>query len=343
MKKPLTRVALGVLVLALATAGVVAGVKRFTGLPANAAFEYGDKVMTQTELHHRVDLLEALYGIKAPSDAKGKDSFKRDSAKAVAVSMILDHAASSRHIEIADKQARDTLAGMVKDQLGSDGSSDFTKILGEFGVNEANVLDEIKRQQAIARLFQEVTRKAVESVTDDDAHAYFDAHTSQFAVPEQRRLMNIVVATRKEADRLLARARAGSNFGAMAKQSSLDESTRSSGGLLGTVGAAQLEDAYAKAAFSVRAGQTFGPVETKFGWNVGKVVAVKPGTAADFTAASAQVRDAVRSERAMTAWRAFLADQIKKADVEYAKAYLPAHPDAPPSQQPGVPTPGTQP
>lgn len=340
------RIAVGVLVLAVVAAGALIGVKHFSGLPDDAAFEYRDTVVTKAALNDRVEVLKALYGIKEPADSDGKDDFRRATAKAVAVSLILDHAADEREIVVADKAARDTLAKMVNQQLGPDGTSEFTKILGEFGVNEDQVLSEIKRQQSIARLFQDVTQDAVASVTPAVVKAYFDDNAARFATPEQRRIRNVVVATRAEAKNLLDRLGSGAGFASLAKQTSLDESTRSSGGDLGTVAVADLETSYGHQAFSTPDGGIFGPIETSFGWNVGQVVTVTPGRPAVFDEVSSAVRDVVRAERAMDAWRAFVADEIKRADVTYADSYRPDDPDAPPTdfEQPGVPSvaPGTE-
>ena len=339
------RLVAAVVVLALVGAGATLAVKRFTGLPGNAAFEYAGAVVTRDELSDRVELLGALYGISEPDDAKGRASFRRDAAKAIAVSMILDRAAQARDIVIADKSARDTLATMIRTQLGPDGSAEFTRVLGEFGVSERNVLDEVKRQQATARLFQDVTAAAVAGVTIEDARAYYDADPAKFAVPEKRRLRNIVVATRAEAEGILAKVRAGRDFGSLARRHSLDESTRDSRGSLGTVDASRLESSYARAAFAVPAGDAFGPVETEFGWNVGLVVAVRHGTRVAFDDVSGRVLDTVRSERATRAWSDFLADQLRKADVHYADTYRPAEPEAPPTDQAGtsLTSPGSQP
>ena len=330
-KKPWMRV--GVLLLTVAVvAGLVAiGYRQLTGLPDDAAFKYDGDVVTVSELDERVDALGALYGIKKPTEKDDQETFRRDVAKAVAVSMILDKAARDRDIVISDKSARDTLAAMIDAQLGPDPEKAFTDLLGEYGVSEKHVLDEIKRQQAIARLFQVITKDAVAKATPDAVRAYFDDDPSRFATPERRRLRNIVVASRKDALKVLARARAGQDFGALAKQTSLDDATRDKFGELGTVAASELDPAFAKAAFAADANGLFGPVQTQYGWNVGQVRRVLPASPADFATVKAEVTDALRSELALAAWRNWLADQIKDADVEYGDDYRPEHPDAPPA------------
>jgi peptidyl-prolyl cis-trans isomerase C len=318
------------------TAVALAASRHLSALPDDAAFRLGDEVVTEEQLDNHVRLLEALYGIQKPVDSSEQATFRRDIAKAVAVGMVLDGAAADNGIVIPDKSARDTLASMVDGQLGTNGDSQFTALLGKFGITEADVLKEIKRQQSIARLFQEVTNQAVTSLTDADARGYFEDDPARFAKPEQRRLRNIVVATEREAEQLKTRVAGGADFGVLAKQNSLDDSTRDKDGDLGRVVASQLDPAYAKVAFAAPVHGVFGPVRTQYGWNIGQVVSVEPGTQPAFEDVRDQARDALRSDRAMSAWRAWISERIRDADVEYADAYRPADPDAPP---PGLESP----
>jgi peptidyl-prolyl cis-trans isomerase C len=306
--------------------------QRLTALPDDAVLRYDDQVVTQADLKEHVDTLNALYGISKPEDGDALDAFNRDVAKSVAVSLILDRAAKDEDIVISEKSARDTLASMVESQLGADPQKAFQDLLTEFGVSEDDILQEIRRQQAIARLFKAVTQDTVDAVTPADAKSLYDEDPSAFQVPEKRRIANIVVATRAEAQRLLVSARKGTPFASLARTRSLDDATRDKGGLLGTVGAADLEETYAATAFAAREGAAFGPVQTAYGWNVGVVTAIVPARQQPYDAVAAEALDAVRSQRAMDEWRSWLAERIKDADVEYADAYLPAHPDEPPAE-----------
>jgi parvulin-like peptidyl-prolyl isomerase len=331
------RAAVAALVVLLGVAAAVIAVTQSRGLPDDAAFEYDGEVVTTADLDDRVEVLGALYGIKEPEAGKDKDTFRRDTAKAVAVSMILEDAAADEDIVISDKSARDTLAKMVDGQMGADPQRAFTEMLSRFGVTEDSVLQEVKRQQALALLFQKLTAEAVEDVTPTDVRAFYGKDPGRFGTPERRQLRNIVVATRAEADAVLAQVRSGTDFAAAARQSSLDDATREQGGAVGEVGAGELEEAYAEAAFAAGAGELFGPVQTRHGWNVGQVLKVLPAAAATFAAVEDQVTDELRSERALKAWREWLADRIRDADVEYAAAYRPAHPDEPPASTLAMP------
>ncbi|KQZ68738.1 peptidyl-prolyl cis-trans isomerase [Nocardioides sp. Root151] len=333
-----TRVGALVALVAVVAVGAGAGYRMFTGLPDDAVLEYDGQVITQHDLDERVDALGALYGIQKPAAADDQDTFQRDAAKAVAVSLILDDAAEEHDIVISDKSARDTLAAMLEEQL-ADPRKDFNQLLAKFGISEDDVLEEIKRQQAIALLFREITQDAVDGVGADDVRSYFDDDPSRFALPEQRRLSNIVVSNRKDARTVVAAVRGGTDFATVARKVSLDDATRDKGGDLGTVTAAELDEAFAEPAFAAGKGRVFGPVKTPYGWNVGRVVAVTPGRAMPFARVKDQVADAARSEAALKAWRQWLKDEIKDADVEYADDYRPKNADEPPADA-GV-NPGT--
>lgn len=322
----------GLLVVALAGSGSQIVVDRLHALPADAAFRLDDSVTTVEQLDHRVQLLGALYGVQRPSDPAKVDQFTRDSAKAVAVSTILDRAAADQGIVIADKTASDQLDKVIS-QSYPGGRQEFVTKLGQLGVSEQDVLDEIKRQLANAQLYDSVTKGAA-PVTDDDVAKAFQDRKQQMVRPEARDLRNIVVGTEAEAEQVLQRLRSGTDFAAVAGQTSLDQSTKDKGGDLGPMTADQLDKAYADAAFKAPAGTVFGPVQTQNGWNIGQVVSVTPAAPLTFDQVKDQLKTQLANERKSALWNSWLAGRIKAAGVQYADTYRPADPDAPPADLP---------
>ena len=310
----------GLALLAVAS-GVSAAAVKMDGLPDNAAFRIGDQIITEAQLQGRMKILKALYGIQQPSGEKVADSFRRDSAKAIATSMIIDNAARQRNIPVSDRFARDRLSKMIEEGLGGDRSK-FVDLLGEVGASEQDVIEEIKRQERTSRLARMVTDDVPE-VTATDVRRAFRERRKEMFTPAERHLRNIVVATRSDAEKILEHARADTDFNRLAKEQSLDESTRDKGGDLGFVTREQLASGYAKIAFETPVGSFFGPVKTAYGWNVGQVLDRQSATPLKLDDIKTELRDSLSRERHYKAWKNWLSAEIERADVEYADKFRP--------------------
>lgn len=320
--------AAGALGLVIAVAVGSLAWTKVTSLPENAAFAYGDRVVTKDQLDSRVESLGALYGVTPPRDPAKRANFRRDIAKSVAVSMVLETAGTERNIVVADKQARDVLDRFISGQFGEGGRSAFVRALGNVGTSERDVLDEIKRQLTVSRLMNEVTGDV--TISEDELRGAFEERKVQLGKPERRAVSNIVVGSRQEADRLLGQIGSGASFASVAAQRSLDGSTRKTGGSLGELARDQLEKPVGDAAFAASQGDMYGPVKGKHGWNVGRVDRVLPPVPATFDQVRESLRQTLKAEKTLQRWRSWLSDQVRSAEVEYAPDYQPANPDAAP-------------
>ncbi|SFO54306.1 peptidyl-prolyl cis-trans isomerase C [Pseudonocardia ammonioxydans] len=314
---------------------------RLTALPAEAAFRYDGDVVTIEQLDQRIDALRALYGVEAPEDPAQADGFRRDVAKSVAVSEILDDAAEERQIVVADKQVQDTLDRYIEQQFGPGNRDAFVQALGNVGTSEPAVRDEIRRQLTVGELMQQVVGTI--TISDEDLRTAYDQRKDTLGTPERRSISNIVVASQQDAQAALDQLNAGAPVAEVAATWSLDASTKDKGGAIGEVARADLEQPVADAAFSVGSGQFFGPVQGRHGWNVGRVDSVSPFVPATFEQVADGLRSALQTERSLTVWRDWLGQQISDADVDYADAYRPADPDAAPTMDPAGPPAETEP
>lgn len=326
------RVVLGVVLAVLLVAGTVAYIRTAREVPEDAVLQMGDLTITKDQYERRVAVLTALYGLKKPEGGPSADRFRRDAAKSIAVSAILDRAAQRRNIVIADRVAEDALGKFIDAQL-TDGEQGFVRFLGANGLSRADVLDEVKRQLSTVRLFASVTKK-VKPPTTAQVESAFRGRQQSMVSAERRHLRNIVVRSEADAHQVLGLLKGGADFGATAAEYSLDVSTSKAGGDLGLVSADQLDAAFAKASFAARDGGLFGPVRSKFGWNVGQVAGIEPGTPLRLEQVRADLKVVLENEWQLRAWRTWLADQIRSAGVRYADNYRPAHPHAAPSSLP---------
>lgn len=118
-----------------------------------------------------------------------------------------------------------------------------------------------------------------EGASEAELKAAYDARAAQYAVAEQRRASHILVATRQEADKVLAEARKSpQQFAELAKKHSQDTSSAEKGGDLGlnargALASKSLEDAI----FRLKPNEIGDVVQTEFGFHVLRLSAIQPG------------------------------------------------------------------
>lgn len=294
-----------------------------TGVPDGAALVVGDQVVTEEELQDRNESLRALYGIQAPSDGAELAEFRKQSAKSMAISIVLDRAVEDHGIEVSDAQVEKALENFL--ESGFDGDRDaFVQALGSVGTSEEKVLAEIRRQLELQALLDAVVDDV--EVTGAELRAAFAERRQALATPEQREVSNIVLRTRGEAVRVRRDLEAGGDIGTLARRHSIDASTRDRGGALGTVSSAELLPAVGKAVFSTAPGGVYGPVRGSQGWNVGRVARVVDAEPARLARVKKDLRAALEAERTFEQWARWLEGRLRGADLEYADRYRPDEP-----------------
>lgn len=318
------------LVALLAGAGTAFALSnRGGGCPAKGdALKVEGTKVSNAEFGRRVELLRALYDVRPPTDEAKLAAFRGDAAKGMAVAILVAHDVTKRNLQAADKVVRDRLDGFIAQRYPQGGRTQFIQALGNYGVSEDDVLSEFRRILDTQSLFKAVVADV--KVGEDQISKSFEDRKAQLAVPEKRQLRHLVVKTEEEAKKALARINGPETFEAVAKEVSLDTSTKDQGGELGAVSRAQLDPAFGAAAFGAAKGATFGPVQTKNGWHVGLVEDVIAGHPVTLEEVHDSLRDTLVAEASLTKWRGYLADRIRTADACYAKGNRPADPKAPP-------------
>ncbi|HXO66294.1 MAG TPA: peptidylprolyl isomerase [Steroidobacteraceae bacterium] len=146
--------------------------------------------------------------------------------------------------------------------------------------------------------------EAQETVTDADLHAQYDKEKSRLMTPERRRARHILItgpndaAALKEAQDVLAQARAGKDFSELAGKYSKDPGSARNGGDLGWADRSSFVGPFADALFSMKAGEIAGPVKTQYGYHIIRLDAIQAAAGKTFEEARAQLETDVRRDRA---------------------------------------------
>jgi peptidyl-prolyl cis-trans isomerase D len=143
-------------------------------------------------------------------------------------------------------------------------------------------------------------------VTPAEVERSYNENISQYSEPDQIRASHILVRTegkdeaaaRSQAEGLLAKARGGADFAALAKSSSEDESTAARGGDLDFFSRGRMVQEFEDAAFQLEVGQLSDLVRSPFGYHVIKLTDKKPGAVRSIDEVRAQITEAIAFERA---------------------------------------------
>lgn len=113
--------------------------------------------------------------------------------------------------------------------------------------------------------------------TPEQLRRHYEENQDLFQLVARANCSMILVATQGEAARLRARVAAGEDFAGLARQHTLDDATRNSGGMLGTVTSGSTITGYPagddlnRAIMALPAGALSDPIQTSRGWAVIRV------------------------------------------------------------------------
>jgi peptidyl-prolyl cis-trans isomerase D len=142
------------------------------------------------------------------------------------------------------------------------------------------------------------------SLNDADLRAAYEKEKSKFETPERRRARHILVtgkddaAALKLAQDVLAQARAGKDFGALAQQYSQDPGSAHNGGDLGWSERGAFVAPFADALFNMSVGEIKGPVKTQFGYHIIRLDEIQPAKGKSFEEARPELEAQLRRDRA---------------------------------------------
>jgi hypothetical protein len=114
-------------------------------------------------------------------------------------------------------------------------------------------------------------------LTDEALRARYEERRAQYAQP-QAKLVTLVVKQLPLAEELKAQVQAGADLGALAAEHSIDPASRNARGDVGWVDPARLPGELSEAIRSANVGDLVGPVETRFGFQLARVVEKRDST-----------------------------------------------------------------
>jgi peptidyl-prolyl cis-trans isomerase D len=155
-----------------------------------------------------------------------------------------------------------------------------------------------------AELRLEALAAQQQQLSDADLRAAYEKEKSRLEVPEKRHARHILItgkddaAALAQAQQVLAQAKSGKDFGALAKQYSQDPGSAQNGGDLGWAERSAFVKPFADALFAMKVGEITGPVKTQFGYHIIRLDEVQASKGKSFEEARPELEAQVRRARA---------------------------------------------
>ncbi len=206
--------------------------------------------------------------------------------------------AEERGIEVTDTKIDEQLNQIKQQQFGGS-EKQFQKFLDQSGFTA----EEARQRVALQLVSDEIQGDVVPSapaVSDDEIQAYYDANPDQFQQPATRDVRVVLTKTAEDADKALSelgQSPTPKDWEAVAKKYSIDEATKTTGGLRQGVVQGQSEPALDAQMFGAAQGEVVGPFQTDAGFYVIQVEKITPATTTPLSDASDQIRQTLVSAR----------------------------------------------
>ncbi|HUN71998.1 MAG TPA: SurA N-terminal domain-containing protein [Steroidobacteraceae bacterium] len=266
------------------------------------AFQVGGQYSPQIA---REILQENHYTEDQYYDQKRSDLRRIQLLNGIVTSDFVTPTEAARSQALLDEEREVQYAILPADRYKSDAPVDPAAIEAYYKAHQADyrVPESVDLQYAQLTLEQVA---ATETVTDADLQKAYDKDKSRFVIPERREASHILIpfgkdpaAALKQADQVLALAKSGQNFAALAKKYSQDPGSAQNGGSLGWMDRTGFVAPFADALFGIKAvGDIVGPVKSQYGYHIIRLDGIQPGRTQTFVEARPQLQAEIQKSEA---------------------------------------------
>jgi peptidyl-prolyl cis-trans isomerase C len=242
-----------------------------------AVCRVGDHILYESDLRVIGSTLSDVQARSGPDVLEDPAVFERCLAVAVEQWLLYKEAESSG-CKVTEDDLEEKLTEIREGMGGAPGLLGF---LEARQVTVAEFRENLRRDLCIRRFIEDHFTSELE-ITDADVETFYEQNREAFGPKQEVHARHVLITpeepgdekakeeARKEAQEVLDQARAGEDFGELARTHS-DGPSAPRGGDLGWFGRGQMVPPFEEAAFGLEPGEVAGPVETRFGYHVIKL------------------------------------------------------------------------
>lgn len=274
--------------------------------------------VNRTDFDRLVKQMEAQAGRPVP--AEQRDQVYRGIIDQLVTYTLLVQETKARNVIVSDAEAKQVADARIADlrkQVPNEAA--FNKAMADRNMTVARLRADIRRDIAINKMMQAEIAK-LQPPTDAEIKEYFDKNPDEFRGVRASHILirpdGFDETSKKKArtaiEDVLKQAKAGADFGDLARKHSSDGSAQA-GGDLGFFTKGTMVPAFSDAAFALQPGQLSDVVETQFGFHIIKVTEKKEVQLAE---ASEKLRAFLGQKKQQDAEQAFVNALKSKAKIE---------------------------
>lgn len=282
----------------------------------SAAAEVNGEAIPMADFNKQVKQMKEQYADSGLFEGKEGEqrllSYKERILDNMITQELLLQAAKDRKISISKKDIEAQIKSL---KTGYKDDAAFKKALKDANMTQESLEEQLRMQMITQRLIESLAQSA--DISDAAVQKYYDTHKTQFTEKAAKRPAQILFRPEDKAvaEKVLAEIKSGGDFAALAKQYSIDETTKSKGGDLGWPGAPRPTEVE-QAINSLKVGQVSGLVQSSYGWYILKVLEERPSRLKPLSEVKDQVKQLIAGEARSESYQKFITAERKKATIK---------------------------
>lgn len=221
---------------------------------------------------------------------------------------IIEIEADKENIEVSEEEIKDRMDEIINEYGGEE---TFQQVLESYGYSTEDIEEDIEMNIIIENLLEpQIT------ITDEEMENYFEENKQFFEIEEQVKASHILVETEEEAKEIKGKLDANEDFTELAKEYSIDTSTRENGGSLGYFGRGYMVSEFEEAAFSLEIGEISEPIMSEYGYYIIKVEDKIEAKEANYEENKEDIREMLFQEKLPEAYSLWIQEKLNEYEIE---------------------------
>ena len=220
---------------------------------------------------------------------------------------IINLEAKKQKVEVSEEDIQNNIDKIIKNYGGEE---EFNQAIEQYGYTLEDLKKDIATNVKIKKLLEPNI-----SISEEEMLNYFETNKETFNQKEEVRARHILVATEEEAKEVLEKLKAGGDFSELAKEYSLDESNKESGGELGFFGRGKMVAEFEETAFTLKLNEISEPVKTDYGYHIIEVEEKKEAKEANYEENKDAIKEILLEEKIPTEYEEWYQKKLTENKV----------------------------